>query len=329
MEDASLHEAQSAKYRGALPSLSGDLYLTDGGIETVLIFEEKQDLPHFAAFSLLKTPDGVELLKKYYTPFIELANEKGVGCILESATWRASLDWGKKLGYSEEELSIANQKSICILRNLRSTMEKGKPLIISGCVGPRGDGYVAGEVMTTPDAMDYHSAQVQALAAAGADVITGITMTNSAEAAGLVQACVQHRMPCVISFTLETDGALPSGETLQAAICAVEAAGPVLYYMLNCAHPSHFAGVLAQAVVAGEEWVDRIRGLRANASAKSHAELDAMTELDSGDAEELAVQCRGLKERALPALNVLGGCCGTNVRHVAQMHAACAHLFAS
>mmetsp|Transcript_4576 Transcript_4576/g.10756 ORF Transcript_4576/g.10756 Transcript_4576/m.10756 type:complete len:278 (-) Transcript_4576:502-1335(-) len=248
----------AAKYREALPCLSEELYLTDAGIETVLIFEDKVELPSFAAFTLLKTEEGTAALQKYYKPFIELANEKGVGCILESATWRASPDWGTKLGCSAEELASLNQKSVTMLLDMRERMERNKPVILSGCVGPRGDGYVVGEAMTVEEAMAYHNPQVAALAGAGADVISGITMTNSAEAAGLAQACSALAMPCVISFTVETDGTLPSGETLKSAIGVVDGASghaPPQYYMLNCAHPTHIAAVLEQAAASAEPLV--------------------------------------------------------------------------
>jgi S-methylmethionine-dependent homocysteine/selenocysteine methylase len=126
------------------------------------------------------------------------------------------------------------------------------------------------------------------------------------------------------SFTVDTDGRLPTGQTLGDAVAEVDAAtgGAPAYYMINCAHPTHFDGALA----ARARWVDRMRGLRANASTRSHAELNESTELDVGNPAELGAQYAALRRR-LPRLNVMGGCCGTDDRHMAAIAEACAPLF--
>ncbi len=303
-----------AKYRNALPQLGGDLFLADGGIETTLVFLEGHELPYFAAFHLLKTTVGEAALRKYFATYAALARECAVGCVLESPTWRASADWGTKLGYSADELAAANRHALALLHETRAHYETpGMPIVVSGCIGPRGDGYNPESFMSATEAERYHAAQAAAFRDADADLVTAITMTYPEEAIGLTRAAQSAGMPVVIAFTVETDGRLPNGATLQAAIEAVDAAtgNAPAYYMINCAHPTHFATTLTP----GAAWVGRIRGLRVNASAQSHAELDQATELDRGNPTELAAHHRQLRAR-LTNLNVVGGCCGTDQEHV-------------
>ena len=309
-----------------LPQQDGRLFLTDGGIETVLIFQDGIALPEFAAFVLLESEEGRASLRRYFRRYLELAaGTPEAGFVLESPTWRAGLPWGAKLGFDGAAMRRINGSAIALMQDLKSEYAGriAGPVVVSGCVGPRGDGYVAGAPMTHADAERVHRPQVDALAAAGADMITAVTMTTSAEAVGVARAAAQAGRPSAISFTVETDGRLPSGERLSAAIDAVDAdaaeAGreAPAYFMLNCAHPSHFAHVI-------EELGDRrarLRGLRANASRLSHAELDAATELDAGNPRELGEDYARLKA-SLPTLSVVGGCCGTDHRHVAAMAAA-------
>jgi homocysteine S-methyltransferase len=309
-----------AKHRGGLPQLGGDLFLSDGGIETSLIYQQGLDLPLFAAFDLLKDEAGTEALRRYYRPYLALAREAGAGFVFESPTWRASRDWGEQLGYSRAALAAANRRAIRLGIELRAEV-RGVPAVLSGCVGPRGDGYSPDRLMEADEAEAYHAEQVRALAEGGAEMVTAVTMTHVGEAVGVARAAEAAGLPVAVSFTVETDGRLPTGDGLGEAIRAVDeatgAAGPA-YYMLNCAHPTHFADVLR----AAGPWAGRLRGLRANASCRSHAELDAATELDDGDPEELAAQYAELR-RLLPGLAVLGGCCGTDHRHVAAIARAC------
>ena len=295
------------------------LFLTDGGIETDLIFNRGIDLPFFASILLLRTPEGEVALDTYIRPYLELARRRGTGFELVSATWRASPDWAPAFGISEEELDELNRNSIARLRAIQQEFAD-VPTVISGCIGPRGDGYDPGRIMSVDEARDYHRRQIATLACAGADRIAALTMTNVAEATGLALAAKALDVPVVISFTVETDGRLPTGDTLQKAITEVdEATGSYpAFYMINCAHPDHFAGALQNS----GEAMARIGGLRANASRCSHAELDAMTELDDGDPDELGRLYREVRE-ALPGLTLLGGCCGTDLRHVAAIADAC------
>ena len=289
-------------------------FLTDGGLETDMIFNRGIDLPCFASIMLLRDAAGREALADYYRVYLDIARRAGTGFVLESATWRASPDWTDALAVSLDELASLNRESIRLLRELRAEYGgTGMPIVVSGCHGPRGDGYDPGRIMSIDEAQDYHRWQADILAAAGADMLSAITMTNINEAVGIARAARDAGKPVAISFTLETDGRLPTDDALGTAIEEVDAAtnGYPAYFMINCAHPTHFAGTLAD----GGAWTQRIRGLRANASKCSHAELDAMTELDIGDPEELAREHRSLLA-TMPQLTVLGGCCGTDHRHV-------------
>ena len=302
-----------------LPQLSR-LFLTDAGLETDLIYNRGVDLPCFASIMLLRSHEGRSILNDYFRSFLDLARSKGTGCVLESASWRAGPDWAPQLGLSVEELDALNRASVTMLRHLRDDYP-GLPFVVSGCIGPRGDGYDPGAIMMVEQAETYHRHQASILAEAGADMLSALTMTNSNEAAGIARVARELGIPVAISFTVETDGRLPTGETLEEAIAAVDkdTDGYVSHFMINCAHPTHFEGAL------DGPWVSRIAGIRANASRCSHTELDAMTELDDGDPAELARQYRELRDR-LPHLNVLGGCCGTDLRHVRAIAESCASL---
>jgi S-methylmethionine-dependent homocysteine/selenocysteine methylase len=310
-----------ARYRHRLPQLEGGVFLTDAGIETTLIFHEKLDLPYFAAFHLLRDEQGIDALRRYYRRHASIARVNGAGFILESATWRASADWGARLGYTLNALEHANRCAIDLLHELRTELETVRsPMIISGCVGPRGDGYRADAVMSPAAAQAYHAHQIRVFVNAGVDLATAITMTNSNEAIGIVRAAQAKRLPVVISFTVETDGRLPSGERLGEAILAVDRAtdSAAAYFMINCAHPTHFANQLAR----GARWVNRIRGIRANASTCSHVELDEANVLDDGDPVDFGERYRELRSR-FNHINVLGGCCGTDHRHIEQICEQC------
>jgi homocysteine S-methyltransferase len=272
-------------------------------------------------FDLLRTAEGVQQVRAYYDRYAAMATSRGVGFMLECPTWRANADWGDKLGYSREGLAEANRRAVTLMADIRARHETPKsPIVISGNIGPRGDGYVADRLMSTDEAQDYHSAQVNLFRDTAADMVSAFTINYVEEAIGIVRACKAAAMPVVISFTLETDGRLPSGTSLQEAIETADAAtsNAPIYYMINCAHPTHFEEVLTP----GAQWVRRIRGLRANASKRSHAELDSCGDLDIGNPEELGHEYRALR-RKLPLLTIFGGCCGTDHRHVEQIAQSC------
>ncbi len=309
----------------ALPQLQDRLFVTDSGLETTLIYRHHLDLPEFAAFVLLETNAGRQRLRAYFDGHAAIARVHGAGFIAESPTWRANRDWGRTLGYDSERLAMINRVAIMQLAELRARAgQDPETYIISGCIGPRHDGYDAAVRMGAAEAERYHEAQIQTFADTPVDLVSALTITYVDEAIGITRAAARAGLPVVISFTVETDGRLPSGTTVQDAILQVDAATDrrPAYYMLNCAHPSHFSGVLE----AGRGWPLRIRGIRANASRRSHAELDAASELDDGDPVQLAVEYRQLVT-ALPHLTILGGCCGTDHRHVSAIAEVCADLF--
>ncbi len=300
-------------HRAQLPQLSGRTFITDGGLETDLIFHAGLELPDFASFVLLENERGVQALRDYYLPYIEIAREQRVGIVLDTPTWRANPDWGARLGYRPETLAELNRRGVALLEELRASAGGEPTLVISGCLGPRGDGYRADQRMSDAEAADYHAAQIVTFADTAADMVSALILTYPDEAVGIVRAAEAAAIPAVISFTVETDGRLPGGQPLGEAIEQVDAetAGAAAYFMVNCAHPTHFAHVLEDT----HPWVDRIRGLRANASTKSHAELD------EGDPLELARHYRDLAPR-LRNLTVVGGCCSTDHRHIAAICAA-------
>ena len=300
-----------------LPQLDGRIWIADGGLETTLVFLQGIELPSFAAFPLLDYAAGRDELARYYTPYLREARRRDLPMVLDTPTWRASRDWGAHLGWSTDALARLNAASVGFVCEL--AREHEVEVVLDGAMGPRGDGYVVGAVMSADEAADYHAAQVRALADGGADMVTAVTMTYAAEAIGVARAAVDASLPVAISFTVETDGRLPSGQPLAEAIAEVDAAtgrAPA-YFMINCAHPSHFESVL------DGPWVERVRGIRANASRASHAELDQATALDRGDPRELAEDYLRLRE-SLPGLAVVGGCCGTDHEHIAAIAAALA-----
>jgi homocysteine S-methyltransferase len=297
-----------------LPQLDGALLVTDSGLETDLIFHHGADLPAFAAFVLLRDDDGRQLLERYFREHLETAAAHGFGCVLETPTWRASAGWADAVGWTPDDVAQANRDAVELVVSVRDDVaDQAGPCLVSGCVGPRADGYVVGERMTSDEARDYHRAQVGVLADTEVDLVSLLTATYPEEAIGFVRAADEAGLASVVSFTVELDGRLPDGTALGDAIRAVDAAtdGAPAYFMVNCAHPRHVAGALDPDA----DWAERLVGFRANASTRSHAELDEATELDDGDPAELAREMVALHE-LMPALTVLGGCCGTDVRHV-------------
>lgn len=297
----------------ALPQLTGHPVVTDGGLETDLIYHHDVDLPDFAAFPLVDDARGRDLLLHYFGQYVDIARQAGAALQLETPTWRASADWGDRLGYSPGDLARVNRDAVDLVDRVRDRAGLDA-FLISGCVGPRGDGYVAGEVVDPDDAAAYHAPQIEAFAEAGADLVTALTLTGTGEAVGIVRAARAAGMPVAVSFTVEQDGRLPDGTPLASAVDEVDAAARPDYFMVNCAHPDH----IAPGLDVDGGWRSRIRGLRANASTRSHEELDAATELDEGDPAALARSHDALR-RYLPDLTLLGGCCGTDARHVAAM----------
>lgn len=301
------------------------LVVTDGGLETWLVFDRGVELPSFAAYPLVATADGRALLTEYYEHYVEIAEQAGAGLVLEAPTWRANPDWAATLGHDRATLTQMIVDAVDVVQSLRLQWTSNQPFLVGAAVGPRGDGYRIDVAMTDEEAADYHAFQIGCLADTAVDVVTAMTIGYVDEAIGITRAARDAGLPVVISFTLETDGRLPSGMQLGEAIEAVDRAtdGYPAHYMINCAHPTHFEDVLDD----NAQWTSRIAGLRANASTLSHAELDEMEVLDAGDVDDLADRYARLRVK-LPAMHVVGGCCGTDHRHVAAITAACRSAWA-
>lgn len=292
---------------------------TDAGLETSMIFHEGFKLPDFAAFVLLDDPKGRDALERWFDGFVMLARAGGTGFVLDTATWRANMGWADALGLDEAGIRRVNAEAVTFARALRDRHETASlPILINGVIGPLGDGYRVDVARAVEEAVRLHTLQIRALAEAGADLVSAVTMTHAEEAIGVARAAQAAGIPYILSFTVETDGNLPSGQGLQEALAEVEAAtgGSALFYMVNCAHPTHFSHRLSGPMQG------RIGGIRANASRLSHAELDVATELDDGNPAEFGTEYAMLRA-LLPGLRIIGGCCGSDHRHVA---AACAHL---
>lgn len=290
-------------------------YVTDGGLETDLIFNHGVDLPEFAAYPLVWTDDGRALLRSYYDGYADIAGAVGAGLRLETPTWRANPDWAALLGHDVRRASDANRTAVELLQGMAHEWRDRVPdIVVTGSVGPRGDGYAVGDAVDADEAADYHAPQVRAFAEAGAQAVCALTLTDPGEAVGVVRAADSFGLPVGIGFTVETDGRLPDGTTLRSAIEQVDAVAPPAYFLVNCAHPQH----VLPALDDDAPWVERVRGLRSNASTASHAELDEAEVLDAGDLSVFVPSHRALEER-LPALEIVGGCCGTDARHVAAL----------
>jgi homocysteine S-methyltransferase len=305
-----------SRYRNNLPQLTGEIFLADGGIETDLIFNHGIEIREFAAHTLLTDAGDREAVADYFRGFLALAGESGAGFILDGQTWKVHLHWAGDLGVDENHLRAANEASIEFISGLRDEFSSNaKPIVLNGIVGPSGDSYAPEAEVAAHDAEDYHARQIGWLAKTEVDMVTATTFTQSDEAIGFVRAARAAGLPVVISFTVETDGKLPTGQALAEAIEAVDDAtgSAAAYFMVNCAHPDHFFHVLE-----GSDWTRRIRGVRCNASRLSHAELDVCETLDDGDPVELGGQYVELRRR-MPWLNIFGGCCGSDLRHITEI----------
>lgn len=309
------------RYRQQLPQAAGgQVLLADGGLETTLIFLNGLELPCFAAFPLVETEEGRKTLTRYLEPYLEIARRHRVGFVLGAPTWRANPAWGPQLGYSQDALAEANRRAVAFAAEARDREdEEDRPVVLSGELGPAADAYRPDARMSSEEAASFHSWQAQVLADTEVDMLTALTVAYVEEAVGMVLAATAAGLPVAASFTVEEDGRLPSGQPLGEAIDQVdhETGSAAAYFMVNCAHPTHFEHVLESP----GPW-HRLRGVRANASAKSHEELDAAADLDDGDPDDLARRYLDLRRR-LPHLTVLGGCCGTDHRHVERIAAAC------
>lgn len=284
-------------------------WVTDGGLETDLLFHRGVELPEFAAFPLVESEAGAGVLMDYYRAYAVIAKDNGAGLILETPTWRANPDWASKLGYDKAALDRVNRSAVDLVRRVGKDRDRVQ---VSGCIGPRGDGYVAAGA-SADEAAEYHEAQIKSFAEAGVDLVHALTLSEPAEAIGVVRAARAQGVEVGISFTIETDGRLPDGTPLGVAIEQTDTEAAPAWFGVNCAHPTHLLPALD-----GGAWQQRITVFRPNASTLTHAELDLMEVLDEGDRDLLCSTTAQLLA-ALPSITTLGGCCGTDATHIAAL----------
>lgn len=296
---------------------SSDAFISDGGMETDLIFHEGAEMPLFASFVLLDTAEGREMLRRYALSYFDLAQAANRGFMVGTPTWRANCSWGAKLGFDDAGIRDVNRRAVAFARDLRGAHPWRDNILIEGVVGPAGDGYAPEQLLTPAEAARLHSAQLEVFAEEGVDIASAFTITHPGEAIGILTRARELGLPFTLSFTVETDGRLPTGQDLDSALSEVEAAtgGYARYYGINCAHPAHFSDKLPS------RWLNRIGVIRPNASRRSHAELDEAADLDDGDPREFGALCAEIARR-LPGLRVIGGCCGSDIRHIQALIAA-------
>ncbi len=308
--------------------LNERVFLTSAGTETYLVFQQGFELPEFCAFAVHEDDDAwAELERNYIDPILNIAANSRCGLMLDALVWRAQPDFIAELGIERDQLSPINERAVLKTRGfvdrwrqLNGYDEESFPVLIVADVGPRGDGYKVDDLaMTAEIARKYHRRQIAALAKTEVDLVCALTMTTAEESIGIVQSAAECGLPIIVSPTVETDGRLPDGTYLGTFIQVVDdATGETpIYYMVNCAHPNHLLPTLEAARNGDEPWLSRFRGFRANASEKSHEELDNSTELDRGDLDILRDQVAQMYERY--DLLVVGGCCGTDHEHLAAI----------
>ncbi len=300
-----------------LPEANDRLFLTEAGIETTMMYKKDWEFRHFCLFELLQNDRFVDDLRTYHTGLIEVAVEHKVGHLLDGVHYRASPDWGALLGMSEQQLADLTAKGIEIYSELsQEYATEDTPIPVGCCIGPRGDAYNADLVMSAEEAEEYHSVQIATAKSAGADFISALTFNHIEEAIGITRAASAAEIPIIMSFSLGREAVLKTGPTIGDAIEAVEVATDraPLFYMINCNHPIDFA----PAIAAPGRWIDRLKGVRPNASSLDHGILCKLGHLEEGDPIELGQQMGDLARR-FPQLNVFGGCCGTDRPHMEQI----------
>lgn len=294
-----------------LPHQTDQKFLVFAATGTDLIFNRGQELPGFASFPLNEDPEAQPVIVDQMRDLVNTAKAAGVGCIIDTLTWMANRDRAAPLGYDADRLAALNRTAVRLMRDLRDEVA-AEDVLLALCLGPSRDPYTKLEPMTVENARSYHRAQIEAIHDMSVDLVHAYTFNQVEEAAGVALAASDFGVPVVVSFVVETDGKLDNGLPLEEAIAQVDeltSNGPA-YFMVNCAHPDHFSHVLTGN--------PRLKGIVVNASRCSHAELDDATKLDDGDPEELAAEITRLV-KLYPSLSVIGGCCGTDFRHLQRM----------
>lgn len=299
------------------PRLEGKFYLTEGGTETEVLYKWGFELPEFAMFPLLDDPKADDVIRNMFRRYLDVAAEQNTGVLLNGHDYRASPDWGAKLGYSDEGLREMQRRTIQFLDEMRAEYaDRVSDVYIAACIGPRGDAYGTGGEITADEAEDYHSVQMQNLDGTAADMAVAATFNNVPEAIGVIRAASGVGMPIGVSLTLTPEGRLRSGPTLREAIETVDeaTASAAAWFGTNCAHPIEFEDALTDE----GPWLDRLRYIRPNAAKMDKIALCSLGHLEDGDPVELGEQM-GEIARRLPRADIIGGCCGTDERHLSEI----------
>jgi S-methylmethionine-dependent homocysteine/selenocysteine methylase len=293
--------------------------LADGGIETRLIYEFGAELPEFASFLPLFRDDR-GALERIYQSYLRVAADSGLPMQIGTPTWRAHPDCLARLGYGRpDDLARVNRAAVRLLDDLRAQAGLQDRVYIAGVIGPRRDGYDPAGAPGTVEARAYHARQAEVLAACGVDLLYAPTFACASELIGVAQAMASTGLPYVLAPVLGEDGRLPDGTALADAIDAVDAAvvPRPLHVMVGCVHPSRVQAIAASGSAGALP--DRVAGIKANASTLPPDQLDKLGRLDEGDCQLFARQMTALRRDH--GLRVLGGCCGTNDRHIAALAA--------
>lgn len=295
---------------------NNNIFMINGGLETTLIYKYNLELPFFSCIDLFKNVNTKKIIYQYYLEYLKVAQKYNSFIIIDTPTWRFNKDWASKLGYNEIELLNRNKEAVVLISKLKNDYNN---IIISGKIGPKYEGYFISEKMSIEESKNYHSTQIKTFSELNIDIITASAMNYVEEAIGISYSAKDKSIPLVISFTLNNDSKLPSGMALEDAINYIDYITNEypIYYMINCVHPKYFIELLR--INKDKKWINRIRGIRPNASSKSHEELEKLNKLDSGNIDELANYCKEIKN-ICPNINIFGGCCGTNINHVESIY---------
>ncbi|MCB8822139.1 homocysteine S-methyltransferase family protein [Microvirga rosea] len=296
---------------------SGVVFLTDGGIETRLIYEFSLGLRDFASFPELFDSRGRAALRKVYTSYLDVAAQSGRPMLIGSPTWRAHPDGLRHAGFGEpDDLTRVNTEAVSFLRELRREMKLEKQVYIAGVIGPRGDGYRAEGAPQTEEAQHYHHAQARALADAGVDFLYAPTFASRTELIGVALAMAGTGCTYALAPVINGHGDLPDGSSLSEVISFIDATVQPrpLYYLTGCVHASTFSDAVADDDRLQPLMPKRLVGMKANASALPPEKLN---DLDHVEGDEPAAFARGiLNLHNKYSLRILGGCCGTDAGHI-------------
>jgi len=301
-----------------LPSMgTGEFFLTEGGTETEMMYRHGFELPEFCMLPLLDNPQAVSAMRGMFCQQLDVAAEFGLSFLLTGLDYRASPDWGAKLGYSPSALADANIAAIEFLRDIAKGYEGQIPhLHIGGILGPRGDAYSLNNEITAESAAAYHAVQLETLKRANVDFVCAATFNSIAESVGALRAADRIGLPLSVSLTLDSSCRLKSGPTLAEAITEIDAqAGDAApeFYMVNCSHPLEY-----EPALENQDWIRRLRGVRPNASKMEKLALCKLGHIEEGDPVELGSQVRDLSKR-YPHMDIFGGCCGTGHNHLREI----------